>query len=398
MSADNNFDQCLKCTICTAYCPVLAVNPEFPGPKRGGPDQERLRLKNADYFEASLKYCLNCKRCEVSCPSGVRVGDIIQKARIKNEGMPKLRDAMLANTDLMGSMSTMVAPIVNATIGLPPVKFILDAVMKIDKRRTFPKYSFGTFRSWFKRQEKKQLQFDKQISYFHGCYVNYNNPQLGKDFVKVMNALGYGVVPLEKEKCCGVALIANGLIKQAKSNAKKNLISIRKSVAEKRKVVSTSSTCAFTIRDEYNHLLEFDNADIRDSFETATRFVFNILEKEGVEKLKFKNKKLKIAYHTPCHMEKLGWSNFSIGLLRMIPNVEVVVLGSNCCGISGTYGFKKENYEYSQKIGAPLFKEIESGDFDFVASDCETCKWQIEMSTSKLCHHPISVLADMLED
>ena len=68
-----------------------------------------------------------------------------------------------------------------------------------------------------------------------------------------------------------------------------------------------------------------------------------------------------------------------------------------CCGIAGTYGFKKENYKTSQDIGEPLFKQIEALDIDYVVTDCETCKWQIEMSTSKPCEHPISILANTLE-
>ena len=109
--SENNFEQCLKCSICTVYCPVSAVNPAYPGPKQSGPDGERYRLKNPEFFNDALKMCLNCKRCEVACPSGVNVGDIIQKARMKhNTHSPKLRDMMLANTDFVGSMATMVLP------------------------------------------------------------------------------------------------------------------------------------------------------------------------------------------------------------------------------------------------------------------------------------------------
>lgn len=79
----NNFEQCIKCTVCTVYCPVVPVNPLYPGPKQAGPDGERHRLKKGIFFDDTLKYCLNCKRCEVACPSGVRIGDIIQAARIK---------------------------------------------------------------------------------------------------------------------------------------------------------------------------------------------------------------------------------------------------------------------------------------------------------------------------
>ena len=88
---------------------------------------------------------------------------------------------------------------------------------------------------------------------------------------------------------------------------------------------------------------------------------------------------------------------FSTQLLKMIPGVEFTLLDSNCCGISGTYGFKKENYEASQAIGKPLFDQIKSVNPDFVACDCETCKWQLEMSTPYKVKHPISILAEALD-
>lgn len=395
----SNFEQCLKCTICTVYCPVSAVNPDYPGPKQAGPDNERMRLKNADFYDKSLKYCLNCKRCEVACPSNVKIGDIIQAARIKySKDKPKLRDMILANTDIMGTMASTFAPIVNTVVALKPVKMIMDKTIAIDHHRTFPKYSSERFESWYSKQSAKQAKFDKQVSYFHGCYVNYNLPKLGKDLVKILNAIGYGVQMLDKEKCCGVALISNGLISQAKRNAKLNTESIRKSVKEyRRTVIGTSSTCIFTLRDEYHHLLGIDNEDVKDSIELATRFIYRLIDSNDI-KLAFRDDyKARIAYHTPCHMEKLGWSIYSTSLMRMIPGVQLTILDSQCCGIAGTYGFKKENYEVSQKIGETLFRQIETLQPDFVATDCETCKWQIEMSTSVKVENPISIIADALD-
>ena len=327
--SENNFEQCIKCTVCTVYCPAAAANPLFPGPKQAGPDGERLRLKQPGFYDEALKYCLNCKRCEVACPSNVRIGDIIQLARIKySKKRPGLREFVLANTDLVGTLSTPLAPIVNATVGLKPVKMVMDKVMRIDHRRTFPKYAFGTFEGWMRKQREAQAAFPEQVSYFHGCYVNYNNPPLGKDFVRVMNALGIGVQLLKKEKCCGVALISNGLINQAKRQAEVNIASIRESVVERGlPVLGTSSTCTFTLRDEYPHLLGIDTSDVRDSVELATRYIYRLLE-SGKAKLRFRKDapKVKVAYHTPCHMEKLGWSYYSIELLKMIPSVELTVL------------------------------------------------------------------------
>ena len=77
----NRFDQCIKCTVCTAYCPLLGVNPLFPGPKQAGPDGERHRLKDRFFYDENLKYCMNCKRCEVAGPAGVKIADIIHSAR-----------------------------------------------------------------------------------------------------------------------------------------------------------------------------------------------------------------------------------------------------------------------------------------------------------------------------
>lgn len=396
----NNFEQCIKCTVCTVYCPVVPVNPLYPGPKQAGPDGERLRLKKGLFFDDTLKYCLNCKRCEVACPSGVRIADIIQAARIKYSGeSPKLRDMILANTDFMGGLATKVAPVANFALGLKPTKAVMDAVLKVDKHRTFPKYASRTFESWYRKNVKTfQDTFNRHVSFFHGCYVNYNYPQLGKDLISVMNALGYGVHLLENEKCCGTALISNRMIDQAKKNAANNLESIRKSVYERQMpVIGTSSSCNFTIRDEYPHLLGIDNADVRDYIELATRFIYRLIEEDKVKLVFRKDYKAKIAYHTPCHMEKLGWGIFSTELLRMIPGVELTILDSNCCGIAGTYGFKKENYEVSQAIGKPLFDQIARVKPDFVACDCETCKWQIEMSTEKVVKNPISVLAEALD-
>lgn len=396
-SSSHNFEECMKCTVCTAYCPVLQVNPLYPGPKQAGPDGERLRLKDPFFFNYALKYCLNCKRCEVACPSGVKVADLIQAARIKYDNSPvKWRDRMLASTDFMGHLARPFAPVVNAVTGLGVTKTMMDAMFKIDRRRTFPSYSARSFEGWMGRHEKEQAAFPEQVAYFHGCYVNYNNPRLGKDLVKVLNALGVGVQLLEKEKCCGIAMITNGMKTEATKNANHNVNVLSKAVDKGLMVLTTSSTCTLTLRDEYPSLLAVDNSAVRDFVIMATRFIYERLEK-GAE-LHFKpDFHKKVAYHTPCHMEKLGWGVFSEKLLRMIPGVEFTMLDSACCGIAGTYGFKRENYEASQAIGKPLFDQIKTVNPDVVACDCETCKWQIEMSTGYPVANPISILAEAIE-
>lgn len=397
--SDNNFESCIKCTICTVYCPVTAVNPDYPGPKQAGPDGERYRLKKPYFYDEALKYCLNCKRCEVACPNNVRIGDIIQSARIRYAGgKPSLRDSMLADTDTMGTLATTMAPVVNAALRMKPVKIVMDKVLKIDDRRTFPRYTSERFTTWYRRNAaESQARFERKVSYFHGCYVDYNYPQLGRDLIKVLNALGYGVELMEGEKCCGVAKIANRCIDDATRDARRNLEAIGAAVDAGMEVLATSSTCCFTIRDEYRHVLHLDNTHVRSHVMLATRFIYRLIEEEGLRLTFRPDYRARVAYHIPCHMEKLGWTLFSTTLLRMIPGLEFIPLPSHCCGIAGTYGFKKEYYDYSQAIGQPLFDAIRASGCDFVACDCETCKWQIEMSTGVDVLNPISVLADAID-
>lgn len=398
--SEHDFEQCLKCTICTAYCPVSAVEPLYPGPKQAGPDLMRYRLKNPAFFSESLKLCLNCKRCEVACPNDVKIGDIIQEARIRySRHRPSLRDRMLANTDFVGGLATKVAPVANRSLSLPLVREVLHTVAGIDKHAKLPAYSSTTFTRWYNQKAATaQNGFSRFVSYFHGCYVNYNYPRLGQAFVKVMNACGYGVHLLKKEKCCGVALIANGLPGQAGRQGKVNLKSMLQALGEGNEaVLTTSSTCTFTMRDEYESLLKLDNRGVRDRLMLATRFIFRLLDRDRIRLAFRKDFNMRVAYHSACHMERMGWTVYSTQLLRQIPGLRLTMLESQCCGIAGTYGFKRENYERSQRIGSALFEQIKAVNPEYVACDCETCKWQIEMSTGYRVLNPIEILAEALD-
>ncbi|MEE6076058.1 anaerobic glycerol-3-phosphate dehydrogenase subunit GlpC [Avibacterium paragallinarum] len=399
---DNSFESCIKCTACTAVCPVSKQNPLYPGPKQAGPDGERFRLKSAAFYDEALKYCTNCKRCEVACPSDVKIGDLIVRARNnhlkeqKKSLIHKLRDAVLSNTDIMGKLNTPFAPVVNTITGLKATKFLLEKTLKVSQHRSLPKYSFGSFRQWYKNNAlERQRYYKDKVAYYHGCYVNYNNPQLGKDLIKVFNALDIGVMLLEKEKCCGLPLSVNGFPKRARQLAEFNLAQLENTIINQElDVVGTSSSCTMNLRDEYHHILGMDNAKVRPHINIVTKYLYQLFQRKNAPH--FKSMPLKVAYHTACHVDKAGWAPYTLALLKLIPDLEVVMLPSQCCGIAGTYGFKAENYEVSQAIGKTLFEHIEEGQFDFVISECETCKWQIDMSTSVTCLHPVTLLAKAL--
>lgn len=394
---DNNFEQCMKCSICTAYCPVTLVNQDFPGPKQSGPDGERYRLKDKKFFDRTLEYCLNCKRCEVACPSDVKIADIIQVEKLRNSGNIPLRNRIMAETDVTGSFASMFYPIANPLFKSRMMRRLFDMTLKIDNRRTYPHYTSMRFRTWYYRHAySSQMSYRKHVVYFHGCYVNYNNPKLGKDLIKILNAVGIGVLLID-EKCCGMPLIMNGLAKKATLNGVHNIREMSIAIKKSMPILTTSSTCTLTMRDEYDRILGLNNQDVRMSIFLASRYLYDLID-NGQIVLKFKkDKKQNIVYHASCHIEKLGWAIYSSKLISMIPGSKTTVIDSLCCGLSGTYGYKKENYENSQKIGRSLFEKIASFSPDVVCSDCESCKWQIEMSTTYNVKNPIEIIADALD-
>lgn len=395
---DESFEQCIKCTACTAICPVARFNPLYPGPKQAGPDGERLRLKSAEMYDEALKYCTNCKRCEIACPSDVKIGDIILKARnrhLDRQQKPfkhKLRDAILSHTDLMGQLNTPFAPVVNRITRLPATRFLLEKTLGVSQQRNLPQYAFGSFRRWYQKNVAEQQQgFRQKVVYYHGCYVNYNNPTLGKELIRLLNAMNIGVTLLSKEKCCGLPLSVNGFPERAKKQAIFNIEQIEQVIDQKKlTIIGTSSSCTMNLRDEYQHILGLDNRKIRPHVQIVTQYLYQQFEQGN--RPRFKPLPLRVAYHTACHVEKAGWAAYTLALLRQIPELEVVMLPSQCCGIAGTYGFKAENYATAQAIGKSLFERINEGCFDYVISECETCKWQIEMSSDAQCLHPVSLL------
>lgn len=386
-----SFDHCIKCTICSMYCPVSQATHLFPGPKQSGPDAERLRIKNPELVDSSLKYCTNCKRCEIACPSDVKIAEIIQSAKWKYLKIQffRPRDFFMSRTDIVGGMAVLTRGVANFLINLKIVKVLMYLFLDIPYRVKFPAYARKSFRQVFTTEFKtNQRLLPRQLIYFHGCYVNYNDNDLGRQFVQVINSLGYGV-KIKRQKCCGVPLIANGYIEKAKKNAAYNIKSHTENDMDLQ-IVSTSSSCTYALKHEYASFLNMDNSGISDRVEYATKFIYREFLSGNIPPMK--NLGIRAAYHSPCHLERMGGVIHTLGILKMIPGLELVVLNSECCGIAGTYGFKNENYDISLSIGKNLFDLIEKAEPEIVITDCETCKMQIEMNTRYKVLHPVTVL------
>ena len=385
--SNTSFDNCIKCSICNLYCPVYRVTDLYPGPKHSGPDAERVRMKQTIPADDSLAYCTNCKRCEIACPSGVAITDMITRSKLKS-GKHKniIRDFVLSHTDFMGSIATKVSPLLNFSTSLKGVKKVMEMSLGVSAKRELPAYTSGKF----KPRKKTNAAKNESVIFYLGCYSKYNYHKTAEAVLKILDRLEIHA-EFVNEKCCGVPLIANNFRDKAVKNARHNMDVLATTDLP---ILVASPSCYLTLKHEYETALGLDNSVIRDRLVFITEYLNDKMDRL-IPLLKKSTDR--IAYHAPCHLEKTGRAIDTIQFLQKIPGLEVNVMNSECCGISGTFGFKKENYDIAQNVGQKLFSQIAEISPDLAITDCETCKMQIEMSTEYSVLHPVEILANLLE-
>jgi glycerol-3-phosphate dehydrogenase subunit C len=387
-----SFDHCIKCTFCTVYCPVARTTPLFPGPKQEGPDSERLRIKSPLLVDASVKYCSNCKRCEIACPSDVRIADIIHRAKVRHaSGKIEIRESLLSRLDTLLRAGIPFRKIFNPLMKNRPARYLLEKSAGVSREIRMPLLEKERFDKRLNRIQGDTSRFSEHVIYFPGCNVNYMDHNLGDDMVYLLNALDTGVI-VPDNMCCGVPAIANSRAKKAGYNARFNLRSLSDAIKKSgcRAVISCSSG-SLAIKHEYRNLLDLDNSFVDSHTDYITTYLHRRFDEGRMPKLK--PLPLRAAYHAPCHLEKMGGVIHTINVLRRIPGLDLRILNSECCGISGTFGLKSEYAEISRSIGQRLFNLIDQESPEVVVTDCVTCKWQIESFTGYRVLHPVNLLA-----
>jgi glycerol-3-phosphate dehydrogenase subunit C len=191
-------------------------------------------------------------------------------------------------------------------------------------------------------------------------------------------------------------MLGNGNFKGAEKMARYNVPSLLNTIRSGCEIVFSSSSCGHMIKHEYNQFLSIPGSEevaehIFDIFE----FLRNLKESNGFN-THFKKLSIKVAYFIPCHLRAMGIGLPAVEILRLIPGLIIDIVETDCCGMGGTFGFKKEKYEISQEIGRDLAEEIDRLKPDMVLSDCEGCRMQIRHLTGLKVLHPIQILRDAL--
>lgn len=384
-----SLDHCVKCTICETHCPVSAVTDKFTGPKYVGPQAERFR--HGESVDHSLDYCSSCGACTLNCPQGVKIAELNGQARavMKADHMP-LRDRLITQTTLMGKAMTPVAPLANAALSIKPLRGIVEKVIGIHRDAPMPRAHTQTITGWLKKRTRTAPPPTRgTLVFFHGCAGGYFEVETSKKSIEVLEHLGYEVL-VPKQGCCGLAEQSNGLFDGATRKVLKLCDELRSSGRDLT-IISSSGSCTGMLKHEAHLIMGVDDARLAD-VGTRIRDIMEFLlelHEAGDLPTDFKPIELTAIYHAPCQLKSQGMGQPALEILQLIPGVQAVESEETCCGITGTYGLKKEKYAIAQAVGQGLFDKVKRVNPEFAMCDTETCRWQIRKGSGAAVEHPI---------
>ena len=389
------FDVCHGCRLCHDLCPsfgtVFKRIDEEDGDVKG--------LKPADWKQITDE-CYQCKLCFPKCPYtpphewAIDVPRLLLRdkaARVKREGIP-LQDAALGHTDLIGTVASATAPVSNWALKNPLNRVLMEATVGIHRLRQLPTYARETFAQWWKKRAPAAPKpAESSVALFYTCPVNYNQPEVGKAAVAVLEKNGIAV-ECPTQRCCGMPYLDGGDLANARKAAADNVASLLPAVERGLKVVVPGPTCSYMIKQEYGELLQTDDArkvaaNTMDLFEYLA-----LLAREGRFDKTVAHAPGKVAYHVPCHLKAQNIGLKSRDVLRAV-GAEVTVV-DKCCGVDGTWGLKKQYYEESFKIAEPALDAFKRAQPATVVTDCPLAAIQIAQGTGLKPRHPIEVLAE----
>jgi len=387
-------DGCRRChRLCPSFDYMLDVAVD-------GNDGDCGKITSADYRKI-VDLCWQCKLCFNHCPyTPPHKWDIdfprlmlrAKAARVSVEGVTR-QDAWLGNVDAVGALGSRTAPLSNWANGFKPHRVLLEKVVGIDRNRNLPQFHHKTFARWFRERPRKEAREGRPVAFFHSCSVNYNEPQVGRDAVSVLERNGCAV-SCPAQVCCGMPYLDGGDVASATLNAKKNVDALLPLVESGATVVVPQPTCSYVLKQEYPMLVPGRAAE---TVAARTQDLFEYLagrHKEGTLAVDFPGKGPgRVAYQMPCHLRAQNMGFKTRDVLSLIPGTEVHTVES-CTAMDGTWGMKKEYYPISLKYANRVVEKMEAIHPDTFTTDCSLSALQIEGVRGHKPAHPIALLRE----
>jgi len=256
-------------------------------------------------------------------------------------------------------------------------------------------------RSWFNKRKSTMVASRKKVYLFCDEFTDYNDTEIGITAVRLLEKLGYEVViPPHIES--GRSWLSKGLIREAKKIANKNIEILSPLISNETPLVGIEPSAILTFRDEYIDLAsdaQFENAkQLSKNCFTIDEFIAAEIEKGSITKNVFTTERKHIKIHGHCQQKSLSSVAPTATLLALPENYSVEIIPSGCCGMAGSFGYEKEHFGLSMKIGElVLFPAVRNSSADvIIAAPGTSCRHQIKDGTGKLARHPIEIMYDAL--
>ena len=353
-----------------------------------------------------MDMCLSCKACKSECPSSVDVAKL--KAEFlqhyyKSNGIP-LRTKMIANISKISKLGSMAPGVYNFFNSNAFTAKMVAKMVGFAPERKFPLLTKMPLEKWLRKNQNKLNRSDYQngmVYLFNDEFTRFNDTEIGIKAIRLLTRLGYKVVIPDHLESARTYL-SKGLVKKAKKIAISNVLKLKDLITAESPLIGIEPSAILSFRDEYPELV---GDDLKQSAVSLGKHCFMVDEfidleiKAGkITKEQFNSEKKHIKLHGHCHQKSLASTSPTLSILGFPENYTVEEIPSGCCGMAGSFGFEKEHYELSMKVGElVLFPAVRKTDADtLIAAPGTSCRHQIKDGTDRSALHPVEILFDAL--
>lgn len=348
-----------------------------------------------------MDLCLSCKGCKSECPSNVDM------ARLKAEFLQHYYDAngasrrakMIGNFSRLSSLGAIAPSMYNFFVKNKFTSGLIKNFSGFAIERSLPELYKTTLSSWLKKHNQSSVEGKREVYLFCDEFTNYNDTEIGIKAVLLLNRLGYKVIYTQHAES-GRSWLSKGFVKKAKELANKNVSHFSKLVTKDKPLIGIEPSAILTFVDEYPDLADDEIA--AKALSGNVYFIDDFIAREiaagNITSDKFTKEKRKVVLHGHCHQKALSNVQHSVKLLSLPENYTVETIPSGCCGMAGSFGYEKEHYDISMKIGnLVLFPTVNRQPEDvIIAAPGTSCRHQIKDGTGRLAKHPVEVLYEAL--
>ncbi|MFK2818697.1 FAD-linked oxidase C-terminal domain-containing protein [Flavobacteriaceae sp. LMIT009] len=342
--------------------------------------------------------CLSCKACASECPSNVDVAALkaeFQYQYYKSNKRP-FRDKIFAANAKWSKLGNRVPALFNAITNTNISKNVLG----ISSHRKMPRLAKVTLRKWFIKNKKpiNSNTVNGELFLFVDEFTNFYDVSVGIDAIELLTQLGYKVNIVDHAES-GRSYLSKGFLDEVKQIANKNVKVFEGLIMEDKPLVGIEPSAVLSFRDEYLRLADNKKGAEYISKYTFTfeEFISNEMNKGNIKSDSFTSIEQTIKIHGHCHQKALSTIAHTQKMLELPVNYKASIINSGCCGMAGSFGYEKEHYEVSMKVGEDLFKRIQNMEGEnIIAVSGTSCRHQIKDGVNKESFHPITILRKAL--